>query len=163
MGRAYSCWMLNCWCISWPVGFKRLTKHLCDSESSVNYRHIQTFLKFRFVSAKLIVWSYPEAVKSRPYGLTHTDYVILLLCWQLCLGQAGFLPHWRLFGRHLCAFLLSPLCCITYYRWEVLSLLNYWPCHREAPNFDFGRCGVCPTGRLSWFYSVLLTTARIVP
>ena len=22
--RAYSCWMLNCWCITWPVGFKRL-------------------------------------------------------------------------------------------------------------------------------------------
>ena len=20
MGRAYSCWMLNCWCITWPVG-----------------------------------------------------------------------------------------------------------------------------------------------
>ena len=25
VGRAYSCWMLNCWCITWPVGFKRLT------------------------------------------------------------------------------------------------------------------------------------------
>ena len=24
MGRAYSCWVLNCWCITWPVGFKRL-------------------------------------------------------------------------------------------------------------------------------------------
>ena len=24
MGRAYSCWMLNCWCITCPVGFKRL-------------------------------------------------------------------------------------------------------------------------------------------
>ena len=24
VGRAYSCWMLNCWCITWPVGFKRL-------------------------------------------------------------------------------------------------------------------------------------------
>jgi len=23
-GRAYSCWMLNWWCITWPVGFKRL-------------------------------------------------------------------------------------------------------------------------------------------
>ena len=25
VGRVYSCWMLNCWCITWPVGFKRLT------------------------------------------------------------------------------------------------------------------------------------------
>ena len=24
VGREYSCWMLNCWCITWPVGFKRL-------------------------------------------------------------------------------------------------------------------------------------------
>ena len=25
VGRTYSCWTLNCWCITWPVGFKRLT------------------------------------------------------------------------------------------------------------------------------------------
>ena len=24
VGRAYSFWMLNCWCITWTVGFKRL-------------------------------------------------------------------------------------------------------------------------------------------
>jgi hypothetical protein len=24
VGRAYSCWMLNWWCITWPVGFKGL-------------------------------------------------------------------------------------------------------------------------------------------
>ena len=24
VGGACSCWMLNCWCITWPVGFKRL-------------------------------------------------------------------------------------------------------------------------------------------
>ena len=24
IGRVYSCWMLNWWCITWPVGFKRL-------------------------------------------------------------------------------------------------------------------------------------------
>ena len=28
MGRTYSCWMLNCWCITWPVGFKRLNLFL---------------------------------------------------------------------------------------------------------------------------------------
>jgi hypothetical protein len=26
VGRAYNCWMLNWWCITWPVGFKRLSK-----------------------------------------------------------------------------------------------------------------------------------------
>ena len=25
VGRTYNCWMLNCWCIAWPVGFKTLT------------------------------------------------------------------------------------------------------------------------------------------
>ena len=33
MGRTYSCWMLNCWCITWPVGFKRLT-YRCNSLNS---------------------------------------------------------------------------------------------------------------------------------
>jgi len=28
VGRAYSCWMLNWWCITWPIGFKRLRKEI---------------------------------------------------------------------------------------------------------------------------------------
>ena len=24
VSRTYSCWMSNCWCITWPVGFRRL-------------------------------------------------------------------------------------------------------------------------------------------
>ena len=31
VGRAYNCWMLNCWCITWPVGFKRLTNSIRKS------------------------------------------------------------------------------------------------------------------------------------
>ena len=23
VGRTYNCWMLNCWCITWPVGLKK--------------------------------------------------------------------------------------------------------------------------------------------
>jgi hypothetical protein len=30
VGRAYSCWMLNCCCFTWPVGFKRLKGLLRD-------------------------------------------------------------------------------------------------------------------------------------
>ena len=30
MGRTYSCWMLNCWCITWPVGFKGLNLKVCN-------------------------------------------------------------------------------------------------------------------------------------
>jgi hypothetical protein len=28
VGGTYNCWMLNCWCITWPVGFKRLIYHV---------------------------------------------------------------------------------------------------------------------------------------
>ena len=28
MGRAYNCWILNCWWITWPVGFKRLRQNV---------------------------------------------------------------------------------------------------------------------------------------
>ena len=31
VGRTYSCWMLNCWCITWPVGLKN--KGLLPSSS----------------------------------------------------------------------------------------------------------------------------------
>ena len=42
MGRTYSCWMLKCWCITWPVGFRRLTKttfteHVRSVASEVKY------------------------------------------------------------------------------------------------------------------------------
>ena len=43
VGRAYSCWVLNCWCITWPVGFKRLTyicellSHLCPFPFIISY------------------------------------------------------------------------------------------------------------------------------
>jgi hypothetical protein len=33
VGRAYSCWMLNCRCITWPVGFKMLILDQFQSES----------------------------------------------------------------------------------------------------------------------------------
>ena len=28
MDRTYNCWMLNCWCITWPVGFKMWILHV---------------------------------------------------------------------------------------------------------------------------------------
>jgi len=103
--------------------------------------------------AKLTIWLYSKPVKSRPYGLTHTDYpeILFITVFAVMLRSSRICPHWRLSS------------CFTYYLWEVSYLLNFWLCHREIPNFIFGRCRGCPTERLSWFYSVLLTTARILP
>ena len=39
VGRAYSCWMLNCWCITWPVGFKRLIKVHCNSKTIIQIQN----------------------------------------------------------------------------------------------------------------------------
>ena len=36
VGRAYSSWMLNCWCITWPVGLKRLTNFMQQSHWESN-------------------------------------------------------------------------------------------------------------------------------
>ena len=30
MGRAYNCWILNWWCITWPVGFKWLSSSVSE-------------------------------------------------------------------------------------------------------------------------------------
>jgi len=51
VGRAYSCWMLNWWCITWPVGFRRLiTIYSRSAEhfiwSSSPYRAVNTFHLF---------------------------------------------------------------------------------------------------------------------
>jgi len=37
VGRAYSCWMLNCWCITWPVGFRRLNFNQTNLVTSLSY------------------------------------------------------------------------------------------------------------------------------
>ena len=46
MGRTYSCWMLNCWCITWPVGFKSLKER--RSFPHVQGEVIKWFLLFFF-------------------------------------------------------------------------------------------------------------------
>ena len=41
VGRAYNCWMLNCWCITWPVGFKSLRKRQPNPRCSVSTDEIK--------------------------------------------------------------------------------------------------------------------------
>ena len=48
VGRTYNCWMLNCWCITWPVGFKRL-KSICSpfiTPTSCYFQHIPEHIVF---------------------------------------------------------------------------------------------------------------------
>ena len=41
MGRTYSCWMLNWWCITWPVGFKRLNAQYISHASTLTDSSIE--------------------------------------------------------------------------------------------------------------------------
>ena len=43
MGRTYSCWMLNCWCITWPVGFKRLSKKSNTEYFTTHHEFLNNF------------------------------------------------------------------------------------------------------------------------
>jgi len=36
VGRAYNCWMLNCWCITWPAGFKRLIYLVTNQQKHID-------------------------------------------------------------------------------------------------------------------------------
>jgi len=53
VGRAYSCWVLNWWCITWPVGFKMVniqqlyglpTLYLCVLYLSENKQRLVSFI-----------------------------------------------------------------------------------------------------------------------
>ena len=68
MGRAYSCWMLNCWCITWPVGFKRLI--LEDGGSNV-FRNVK-------VHSPSDIVLYPPGPE--PYGMQFLHSRIQATC-----------------------------------------------------------------------------------
>jgi hypothetical protein len=70
VGRASNCWMLNCWCIKWPVGFKRLnslpkdwilkTREIAmyNDENKVFYVAFEWLISnFREVLESLLVWA----------------------------------------------------------------------------------------------------------
>ena len=68
VGRAYSCWMLNCWCITWPVGFKN---HRFE-----NSRHFQSIM-------------YELLITSHDSDDSHSgtvEYSSLLRCHTVSLG-----------------------------------------------------------------------------
>ena len=54
MSTAYSCWMLNCWCITWPVGRKRLRHCILRFHMKMNDCKIW-FLRFVLFCALLLL------------------------------------------------------------------------------------------------------------
>ena len=58
VGRAYSCWMLNCSCITRPVGFKGLknTSSLWPSEPTTKILYLFLKLKMLLCKSKVLTW-----------------------------------------------------------------------------------------------------------
>jgi hypothetical protein len=107
VGTAYSCWMLNWWCITWPVGFKRLNG--LDSiqstttrskiyvtgrlslEQNTPFRSLAWLPHCPYESRSIIFVIYsgpymPERYKSSNYWVFITSAVIPSqwgLCWTL--------------------------------------------------------------------------------
>ena len=76
VGRTYNCWMLNCWCITWPVGFKRLiTKFVTFSNDPVNFLW-PAGIFFRHLNISLILSCYRAIWIRKVAGSNPSQY-----CW----------------------------------------------------------------------------------
>ena len=79
MGRTYNCWMLNCWCITWPVGFKRLNK-----SDNLKYRTALIFIvskkevSIRPTTIGFKAMSNCSKVQNSEMGLISKEYVCFL-------------------------------------------------------------------------------------
>ena len=73
MGRAYSCWMLNCWCVTWPVGFKRFSVEFGPFFSSVGW-HQHRVLHFQW---RVVLYLYRQAASLWP---NDTDTLTTYAC-----------------------------------------------------------------------------------
>ena len=87
MGRTYSCWMLNCWCITWPVGFKRLSYWETRTIIRINSKEVtslmlrdsrerEMFLCKSLQCSQQIYWPYRKSVLTNnlTLPLTHSNH-----------------------------------------------------------------------------------------
>ena len=83
VGRAYSCWMLNWWCVTWPVGFRRLLlgiilAHFIFDYKTYNTRKLEQYRVFTKVGlatrydldvSGIESWCGGEILPTRPEAL----------------------------------------------------------------------------------------------
>ena len=90
VGKAYSCWMLNCWFITWPVGFKMLNSCIMFS---IHFRQqIWSFsllnFKNKFDIYPLVCCSFFEA------WLQVTKPFVRNYYWKLCERNGAWFGTW---------------------------------------------------------------------
>jgi hypothetical protein len=56
VGRTNSCWMLKCWCITWPVGFKRLKSVSFARRNTMNWRNTAMAGNVKYAHRQPNIW-----------------------------------------------------------------------------------------------------------
>ena len=69
VGRTYSCWMLNWWCITWPVGFKWLRYETVNFARYLIKCHSLTLPRYAGISR--FWWRYPFLHNLMPAVRSH--------------------------------------------------------------------------------------------
>jgi hypothetical protein len=102
VGRAYSCWMLNWWYITWLVGFKRsmqgsahmfcLSTVLLKRFSCLNF--CSTFCKsIRHYQNSAARWMCDGAMKKRTENCAYTRNIDVRSRNQICRGKAIIIKY----------------------------------------------------------------------
>ena len=117
VGRAYSCWMLNWWCITWPVGFKRLncvssTQHVqCWSYKSIS---LNWYLLWNSSSFKSNNLSVPTFLHHSNQGhQLHGSEAVKKLSWYLTAKLWSY-PCSECTETFLVEFVPPPPTCHSY-------------------------------------------------
>ena len=77
VGRVYNCWMLKCWCITWPVGFKRsrILDCICKTKATVKDLLYDGLCNFTIIMKHCL-----------ELALANIFIETACLCSHLCLG-----------------------------------------------------------------------------
>jgi len=103
VGRVYGCWMLNCWCITWPVGFRRLEKKAIGTlrlyNLCYNFSHLTQYNKLIY---QLLVVFYAGLKRTR----NETEWATLYSAkdrngWYYNLSPSYFPMPWHILWQKI--------------------------------------------------------------
>jgi hypothetical protein len=84
-GRAYSCWMLNCWCITWPVGVKRLIQKVHSQSNTHRFNRMESSQSVSVLSNDGLRNLVMQKWKSFMHPCSPVSYtpVIIIFFWKI--------------------------------------------------------------------------------
>ena len=148
MGRTYSCWMLNCWCITWPVGFRRLfacenyvyvrTKYISINNSVFCWHTLFAYRIHRTINCDYFLMSHQAETLSFTLRSRRDFYVSIRIS---CLKASNSL---FLFLTASKSFRFHPIARQEYETFQYLfSVINYLQLYLPAGRYLLTCCGGC--------------------